>query len=453
MKLYSLKNTIDYNTITLAEPNRLQGGNSYYSKIYLENNPFLFQLPRCSTKNGIVKTNKTTYCDLLFQSENKNAKFIEFIEILERNLKEKLYEKTSLWFHNELEMDDIEYFFNSSLKPYKGVNYLFRTYIPNNTKSGISKNQRLQIYDEDEIEKSYSDVENNDIITIVHFKGIKFTSSSFHLDIELKQVMIMEKEKQKVEDTFSKCLIKKDVFDLEDREKDENQLSNNNSEEEIQKNNITIDNEDNNNKKTKITENYKENNNQYDLEDLERNREKNTNKNNIVNTLTIKKENEQNNEEIIEQQNEEINEQNNETLKENIKQEIENYKEDLERNREKFTDKNDNFIEQEKYENNDTNEIDETNKQTTSSYLGLEEINLDINDTNSVINLKNPNEVYYEIYKKAHEEAILAKNKAIKAFLELKNIKRKYLIDEIESSDDDDDNEIDSEIYNLENLY
>ena len=51
--------------------------------------------------------------------------------------------------------------------------------------------------------------------------------------------------------------------------------------------------------------------------------------------------------------------------------------------------------------------------------------------------LKKPNQVYYEIYKKAREKAKALKKEAILAYLEMKNIKKTYMLDDIEDSDSD----------------
>ena len=55
------------------------------------------------------------------------------------------------------------------------------------------------------------------------------------------------------------------------------------------------------------------------------------------------------------------------------------------------------------------------------------------------ITLKKPNQVYYEIYKKAREKAKEAKKEAILAFLEAKNIKKTYMLDDIDESDSDNE--------------
>ena len=51
--------------LKLHSPIPIQGG-SYLAKITLNDNPVLFQMPKCSTKKGIVSSGKRFYCDLLF---------------------------------------------------------------------------------------------------------------------------------------------------------------------------------------------------------------------------------------------------------------------------------------------------------------------------------------------------------------------------------------------------
>lgn len=58
-------------------------------------------------------------------------------------------------------------------------------------------------------------------------------------------------------------------------------------------------------------------------------------------------------------------------------------------------------------------------------------------ENTDIVKLKNPNEVYMEIYKEARRKAKNAKKHAIQSYLEAKRIKSLYLLDEIESSDDD----------------
>ena len=67
----------------------------------------------------------------------------------------------------------------------------------------------------------------------------------------------------------------------------------------------------------------------------------------------------------------------------------------------------------------------------------LKEVDLSSTLENSLetITLKKPNQVYYEIYQKAREKAKEAKKNAIVAYLEMKNIKKTYMLDDIDESD------------------
>jgi hypothetical protein len=70
----------------------------------------------------------------------------------------------------------------------------------------------------------------------------------------------------------------------------------------------------------------------------------------------------------------------------------------------------------------------------------IDEINVE-NDLET-ITLKKPNEVYFELYKEARTKAKEAKRAAIIAYLEAKNIKKTYMLDDLNDSDSDFDAEI-----------
>jgi len=81
------------------------------------------------------------------------------------------------------------------------------------------------------------------------------------------------------------------------------------------------------------------------------------------------------------------------------------------------------------------------------------DLNSQLQNNLDTITLKKPNQVYYEIYKKAREKAKEAKRVALTAYLEMKNIKNTYMLDDIDNSDSEsefDDFENDTE--DLENI-
>ena len=83
----------------------------------------------------------------------------------------------------------------------------------------------------------------------------------------------------------------------------------------------------------------------------------------------------------------------------------------------------------------------------------LEEIELKIEDDEpkefeipleqvdeNIIPLKKKSDVYYEMYRKALNKAKMAKDLALSSFLEAKQIKNTYMLDDIEDDSDLDDN-------------
>jgi len=68
-------------------------------------------------------------------------------------------------------------------------------------------------------------------------------------------------------------------------------------------------------------------------------------------------------------------------------------------------------------------------------------------DNLELITLKKPNEVYYNLYKEARKKAKEAKINAIKSFLEAKQIKKTYMLDDLEDSDSDNDLDFDTDSY------
>jgi hypothetical protein len=66
----------------------------------------------------------------------------------------------------------------------------------------------------------------------------------------------------------------------------------------------------------------------------------------------------------------------------------------------------------------------------------IQEVNIipsALSNNEEPISLKQPNEVYFEIYREARKKAKIAKNLAIKAYLEAKRIKNTYLLDDFDS--------------------
>jgi len=69
----------------------------------------------------------------------------------------------------------------------------------------------------------------------------------------------------------------------------------------------------------------------------------------------------------------------------------------------------------------------------------LVEVDLDYKnlDNDKSVNLKKPNDVYYEIYREARNKAKSARAAALEAYLDAKNIKATYMLEDIQDSDEE----------------
>jgi hypothetical protein len=161
--------------------------------------PFYIQPPKCTTKQGIIKSGKKMYTDLLFHHDHEQ--FVEFLESLETFCKTQLFHNREKWFDSSLTEHDIEESFAPTTKLFKsGKFYSVKANIP--TRLGKCS---LKIFNEEEQDIPPEDIrENISILSIVEIQGIRCTSRLFQLELEVKQLMIL-----KPVDLFESCLFTK----------------------------------------------------------------------------------------------------------------------------------------------------------------------------------------------------------------------------------------------------
>tara|TARA_B100000085_G_scaffold255240_1_gene254920 strand:- start:6882 stop:7874 length:993 start_codon:yes stop_codon:yes gene_type:complete len=212
MTIYKVGESLDTTNFKLSNPVPNPGG-TYFSKLTINNNEdqFYVQTPKCKTKQGIIKTGKKKYTDLLFSELNSD--FVEMITKVEEKIQELIFKKHEIWFANtDLEMEDIQNSFISPVKVYKGKNYLMRANL-NSIRNSIDN--VVPIFNEKEVAKDLEDITtDSDIITILEILGIKFSQRYFQLEINIKQIMIMENAPM-----FENCLIKTKEDTIEEEDK------------------------------------------------------------------------------------------------------------------------------------------------------------------------------------------------------------------------------------------
>lgn len=212
--IFEPNSKFNFEQVRLTSPSAMIGGN-HMIKFLVKDLPLYIQPPRCKTKNGIFKSGKRYYSDLMFSQDNEE--FIQWLEELEKYVCNYIYSNREKWFDSDMEQHDIENYFTPPLKLYKsGKFYLVRVNAPH----GLTQTS-LTIYNESEEKVDPDSIEeNSNVITILEVQGVKCSSRSFQLEFEMKQMMLLNPT-----NIFDKCIlgesVKKSKESSEEPEKDE----------------------------------------------------------------------------------------------------------------------------------------------------------------------------------------------------------------------------------------
>ena len=371
--IYETNSSFQFDKLLLSSPKLIAGGN-HFIKYSISNSSLYIEPPKCAIKGSISKTTKRSYCDLIFS--NQDIEFITWMEDLETHTCKQIFENRAKWFESDMELSDIENYFASPMKSYKsGNNYLVRTNIP--TRLGKIN---LKIYNENEEEIDPDTItEDTNVVTVLEVQGIKCSARSFQIEFEVKQMLQIAPV-----DMFDKCiLLKKNISNIDPIPIPLDDINN--------RENITLDRDV---LKDSGTDDF-------------------TNETDII----------ADDEDSIEK--DPSNSPNNESVDdENCEQTVK-------------TESNDQKYLEASSEMPDIRA--NANIQETNIFSDLTEFDMNLDDieNSDQIQIKARNDIYYELYKEARKKARISRNLALQSYLEAKEIKTKYDLDDIESDEDD----------------
>ena len=420
----SVYDEFDFSKIILTHPESLQGG-SFFTKLNMNNDMLYLQTPKCISKQGVVASSgKKTYIDLMFSADD--SKFIEFMENLEKSCVEKIHEKKNSWFTNDIDQNDIENAFTATLRPYKaGKYYLLRANIA--PSKNLVKMPTCFVFDESENKLSLDDIKpENDLITVLEIQGIKFTSKSFQFEIILRQALIMSNKP-----VFQSCVIKTNIHPTPSAPVAALEQTLESPSIELSSVSQTIHDISENGVLLHQEQQLKEQEISLHISPhIEPHKEVNLEK--IQNAKNNTKFNLENQDDIDDDDDDGDGDGDNTSAA-------------------KKDDKNKSYTKDEakdnkKNKNTNSHEIKReivTEPQIKDSANNLEKIeslelteltdaDLEIN-TDENMKLKKPNDIYYEIYSVAKEKARTARKLAFDAYLEVKKIKKTYMLDDSDS--------------------
>jgi len=379
--IYEANDEFNFEKLSLMKPSAMPGGN-YFIRMVMNNTPLYIQTPKCKTKQGIITAGKKMYSDLLFS--NENDQFIRWMENLESHCQKYIYKNREQWFEGEMELHDIENYFTSPLKSYKsGKCYTIRTNI-----TTILGKISLKIYDENESEVGFNaidDYDSTNMITILEIQGIKCSSRSFQIEIELKQIMILKQT-----NLFEKCIIKT-----------------NHSEKVVSK---------------EVS---------HEVSDyLEKDLSKEVSKE-VSEEVSEEVSREVLQDHLVKDLSKEVSQK----VSEEVSEEVSNTK-DIPFQKKEETIQESTTTQESKSEN--LGEQQSLEKNQNQNPNDIEEVELHLEDVSETIQIKQRNDVYYEMYREAKQKAKIARDLALSSYLEAKRIKNTYMLDDIKDSDESD---------------
>lgn len=193
MDVFHPNDTFQFDQLQLTHPNSIAGG-SYMTRYsyYNSKQPLYIQSTKTRSKQGIVVSGKKAYIDLLITASELDSEFTEWIANLEKRSVDLLYEKRHLWFTQELDRTDIENSFTSPIRAYKTGNFLVRVNLEPSRNFTHIQPFSCKVFDEHKKPVSVEHIkDDHTIISIIEFQGIKFTSRNFQMELILRQVLVI----------------------------------------------------------------------------------------------------------------------------------------------------------------------------------------------------------------------------------------------------------------------
>jgi hypothetical protein len=381
-----------FDELELGSPQAMQGGGAYFAKIMQGREPAIVQFPRCTTKSGIVSTKRSTYIDLMY-NRDAQPELVAWSKKLVDKVTKLIDEKKALWFSNDLTSEDIHNMFNSIHRDYRSeTKFLIRASI--DTERG-SNDLKCKIYDESEkIVLNRAIVDDNilrGIIPLIAIDGVKFTTRSIEIELKVKQMMLIDEEISTTPD----CLIKKE------------------STNRIDTKSLPVEAEESIVNPASV---------KTDIAVVEAAGLSSTDSSAAIEKVKL------NTADILEEVNIGVDEVG-EDLSENVSDgethtsiaisESQDLGDDLE-----------------EVTLGDLSDFPDPDKIVAKD--AIFEVDIELNEASEAMKLKKPNEVYYEIYRNAKLKAKQMRNAAVEAYLEAKQIKTKYMLDDMDDSDEEE---------------
>ena len=187
MEIQRTDENFDFNVLKFSDITSLTKTTSWCD-ITIEDEKILYiQMPKCTTKKGIVSEKDKRTCELLYEVST-NEPMIEWFKHLETQLCNKIHANHAQWLSNTFDLHTTTLMTKNILNYHRNGKFvLIKTTISDET------SPKTVAYDHNENRVDVSKLSSTDsIIPIITISGISISPSGFEVNATLFQFMILE---------------------------------------------------------------------------------------------------------------------------------------------------------------------------------------------------------------------------------------------------------------------
>ena len=194
--------------MTFTTPERI--GNSYMCNLYHDDSLVYVQTPILEVSNVNISDDED---DNYIEITSDNKQFIDFLLEMEDNCVKSTFDNSGDWFKKDIPYEAIDNMYKEKdIDMYEEENkYLTKFRLP-----VLNNKVQCNIFNKDKEIIDISELNEKNIIMILHFKGLKILKDSFYLDCYINQIKVIDTNKYNILEDYAI------IEDYEDHEIDEN---------------------------------------------------------------------------------------------------------------------------------------------------------------------------------------------------------------------------------------
>ena len=208
MSTYSFKD-ITSDELTFTNPEKL--GNCYICNLYNDDDLVYVQTPILEISNVNLSED-----DNYIEVSSDNKQFIDFLLEMDENCVQSTFNNSEEWFKKDIPYEAIDNMYKERIIESDDDETIFQTRFKLPV---VNEKVQCNIYNKDREIIDIKDLNGENIIMILHFKGLKILKDNFSLDCYINQIKVVDINKYNILNNYAI------IEDEEEEPIDENMFS------------------------------------------------------------------------------------------------------------------------------------------------------------------------------------------------------------------------------------